>query len=147
MNTRILIPSVIVAVLTLIIVVIVYSKEVNPPVYEFSTDPAAEVAALQAGGIGNVYHVAFTGSMRPFLDGGEYVVIDRNFESAQRGQIAIYRYKSSSVPYIHRLAQKDSLGWIAGGDHNKSYENWERVTKDNFIGVVVGVYRVKKETK
>jgi hypothetical protein len=41
---------------------------------------------------------------------------------------------------MHQAAQIDAGGWIMTGLGNKEYENKERVTAANFVGIVSRTY-------
>lgn len=109
--------------------------ENNPPVYF----QEAKVGEGQ-----KVWQVSHTGSMKPFLQGGEYVVTEANYDAIQLGQILVYQAPYNKSPIVHRAVQKDELGWIMSGDSAKHTESWYRVTKDNYLGTVVAVYRLDK---
>jgi len=109
--------------------------EDNPPVYVREVE-------VRAGE--KVWHVSHTGSMKPFLQGGEYVVTVANYEAIRLGQILVYYAPYNKSPLVHRAVQKDKDGWIMSGDSAKHTESWFRVTKDNYLGTVVSVYRLDK---
>ena len=106
--------------------------EDNPPVYVREVE-------VRAGE--KVWHVSKTGSMKPFLHGGEYVVTVANYEAIRLGQILVYYAPYNKSPLIHRAVQKDKDGWIMSGDSAKHTESWYRVTKDTYLGTVVSVYK------
>jgi len=112
----------------------------NPPVYSVA-NPKSEaiLAALSAGG--RVWEVAHTGSMRPFLDGGEFVVTASAFESIKLGQILTYKADYHDIPIVHRAVQKDEYGWLMAGDASPRSESWARVTTTEYLGTVIAVYR------
>lgn len=107
----------------------------NPPVY---------VREMEVRTGEKVWHVSHTGSMKPFLQGGEYVVTVANYEAIRLGQILVYYAPYNKSPLVHRAVQKDKDGWIMSGDSAKHTESWYRVTKDNYLGTVVSVYRLDK---
>jgi len=104
----------------------------NPPVYLQETNVGEGQKAWQ---------VSYTGSMRPFLQGGEVVVTEANYDAIKLGQIVVYQAPYNKSPIVHRAVQKDELGWIMSGDSAKHTESWYRVTKDNYLGTVVAVYQ------
>lgn len=119
------------------------------PLMEFD-DEAAKIAAFydairEMGG--NAYVAADTGSMRPTLDGGDSILcLPVPYEDLKEGDIVNYRPKwNNGKLTIHRLVLKDKGGWIASGDGNKRSENWERVTKDNYVDRATQIYRTKKK--
>lgn len=103
-------------------------------------DPAMEGAqyAIKVGG--TPYFVAYTGSMKPYLQGGEIVVCKSDFEGIKLGDVVVYRASFSYTPIIHRAVQKDKAGWIMSGDANRDSESWARVRKDNYLGTVVAIF-------
>ena len=107
----------------------------NPPVYVREVEIRAGERAWQ---------VSHTGSMKPFLQGGEYVVTVANYDAIRLGQILVYHAPYNKSPIVHRAVQKDKDGWIMSGDANRHTESWFRVTKDNYLGTVVSVYRLDK---
>ena len=109
--------------------------ENNPPVYFQET---------KVGEGQKVWQVSHTGSMKPFLQGGEYVVTVANYDAIRLGQILVYHAPYNKSPIVHRAVQKDKDGWIMSGDANRHTESWFRVTKDNYLGTVVSVYRLDK---
>ena len=104
----------------------------NPPIYLQETKVGEGQKAWQ---------VSYTGSMRPFLQGGEVVVTEANYDAIKLGQIVVYQAPYNKSPIVHRAVQKDGLGWIMSGDSAKHTESWYRVTKDNYLGTVVAVYQ------
>lgn len=97
-----------------------------------------------AGGVnGKVWNVSFTGSMKPLLEGGEYVVSVSRYDTIRKGEVLIYRQPYYPNPIIHRAVQQDKDGWIMSGDSAKHTESWARVTAKEYIGTVVAVYRLR----
>ena len=90
---------------------------------------------------GKAWAVGFTGSMKPLLQGGEFVVTVDKFDDIQAGQILVYRASYHDKPIIHRAVQKDGYGWLMSGDSSPRSESWARVTKDNYLGTAVAAYR------
>ena len=109
--------------------------ENNPPI--FQQEPVV-------GGWQKAWNVGFTGSMKPFLHGGEIVITENNYDAIKLGQILVYSAPYSKNPIVHRAVQKDNDGWIMSGDANRNTESFYRVTKDNYLGTVVAVYRLDK---
>jgi len=112
------------------------------PVYE-SARPSweAQEAANKLGG--KVWAVGYTGSMKPLLQGGEYVVTVGRFDEVKVGDILVYSATYHDKPIIHRAALKDKHGWLMSGDSSRLSESWSRVTKDNYLGTAVVGYRLK----
>lgn len=137
----------------------------DPQVFWDQTPAQAPIAAtLHArdlpGGGGKVYHVAPTGSMRPLIDDGDYIVVDTKLEfgSLTAGRPVVYQAEwrtPTADPVTHRLSQKDGYGWIASGDavrpvidengRNVHSEARYRITAANYRGVVVGVYTTRRK--
>lgn len=110
------------------------------PIYD---SPIADVLAHDVAEKlnGRAWNVSFTGSMRPLLTGGEYVVTVDRFDDLEVGQVVVYRASYNSNPIIHRAVQKDSHGWLMSGDSAKVSESWARVTRENYLGTAVVGYR------
>lgn len=115
-------------------------KKIDPPVYIVSNpEMVAREAAQKANG--NVWHVGYTGSMKPLLQGGEYAVTAKDFSNIKEGQILVYHATYNKNPIIHRAVQHDSYGWLMSGDSAKISESWSRVTEQNYIGTVIAIYK------
>ena len=99
----------------------------------------AQDAATKLGG--KAWNVGFTGSMKPLLQGGEYVVTVDRFDDIKEGQILVYTATYHNKPIIHRAALKDKHGWLMSGDSSRLSESWSRVTKDNYLGTAVVGFR------
>jgi hypothetical protein len=105
----------------------------------------AEDAAAKLGG--KVWQVSATGSMRPLLAGGEYVVTVANFDAIERGQVLVYHATYNRNPIIHRAVELDAHGWLMSGDSAPVSESWARVTRENYLGtVVLGYKNIEKNT-
>jgi hypothetical protein len=112
----------------------------DPPLH-LSAFPEAEARQEAAQVNGKVWSVGFTGSMKPLLEGGEYVVSVSRYETIRKGEVLIYSQPYHPIPIVHRAVQQDRDGWIMSGDSAKRTENWARVTQKEYIGTVVAVYR------
>lgn len=125
-------------------------KRLDPPTLTYDTPTLTRLSAVaHANSIfGKVYSVADTHSMEPTLWGGDYIVVAATpYDELRLGQIIAYQAEwlpPTAVPVVHRLAQQTGLGWILSGDNNARSEPQWRVTSKNYIGLVVGIYRVKK---
>lgn len=136
-----------------------YPTPINPPVYEreVTLTQLIEEVRLHArdlpGGDGlRTEPVQNTHSMEPLIRGGDYLVIagkrNRKFESLKAGEIILYQADwrpANAAPVCHRLVKKDKDGWILSGDNAERSEPQWRVTEGNYIGVVVAIYRLKKQ--
>jgi hypothetical protein len=117
-------------------------KPVKVDPFVFQVANSQEAAIKEAARVdGKVWQVSHTGSMEPLLQGGEHVVTVLAFGSVQKGQVLVYHASYNRNPIIHRAVQRDSYGWLMSGDSAPHSESWARVTKDNYIGTVVAVYR------
>ena len=125
-------------------------KRLDPPTLTYDTPLLTELSAKAhaATAKGTVYNVMDTHSMEPTLWGGDFiVVVPAPYGELKLGQIITYRadwQPPGAPPVTHRLVKKDSLGWVLSGDNNARSEPQWRVTSKNYIGLVVGIYRVKK---
>ena len=110
------------------------------PIYDSPiAESMAHDAAEKLGG--KAWAVGFTGSMKPLLQGGEFVVTVDKFDDIQAGQVLVYRANYHDKPIIHRAALNDTHGWLMSGDSAKVSESWARVTRDNYLGTAVVGYR------
>lgn len=109
-----------------------------------AAEAEAATHAERLGAGGRAFIVSPTGSMRPLLQGGDYVVTQSDYASARVGQVFAYWptfATRSGHPLIHRAVQKDKDGWIMSGDSAPHTESWARVTEANYIGTLVAIYR------
>ena len=114
--------------------------KIDPPTY-LVPNPQ-EVAQQEAAKVGGkVWSVGNTGSMKPLLQGGEFVVTWGNFDNIQVGNVLVYSATYHHNPLIHRAVQKDSHGFLMAGDSSPRSESWSRVTKDNYLGTAISIYR------
>lgn len=94
-----------------------------------------------------------TGSMAPYIPAAPkgadplrtvcaLVVLDPNARYADitTGALCIYVPVWAGRHVLHQAAQIDGKGWIMTGLGNKDYENKERVTAANFVGIVARTY-------
>ena len=100
---------------------------------------AAQAKADEIGG--KVWHVGFTGSMKPLLQGGEYVVTVERYDAIKVGEVLVYRATYHENPIIHRAAEQDSHGWLMSGDSAPVSESWARVTRKNYLGTAIAGFR------
>ncbi len=135
---------------------------IDPPLFTYPTDLMARLSAeARARDIGGLtFHVANTHSMEPVLKGGDYIVVApparAPYASLKAGQIVTYRAEwYPAAPVTHRLRTKDQYGWLASGDNVRPdiaangqdlhTEAGYRVTEDRYVGLVDGIYRVKRD--
>lgn len=125
-------------------------KRLDPPTLTYDTPILTELSAKAhaATANGKVYYVMDTHSMEPTLWGGDFiVVVPAPYHELKLGQIITYQadwQPAGAPPVTHRLVKQDGLGWVLSGDNNARSEPQWRVTSRNYIGLVAGIYRVKK---
>ena len=112
---------------------------------------AAALHAKEIGGL--VLQIAPTGSMEPFLTGGDYVVADVKFpfDRIKEGDVLIYkaRWRPADANVVcHRAAAKSGDEWIMDGIANAHYETGSdgRMGPAEFRGKVVQVYTKRKKS-
>jgi hypothetical protein len=107
----------------------------------------ANIFANVSGGI--VLAVAGTGSMAPYIRGGDptgvvaYVVTNphRCFAQVEIGELCSYHPESDpTANWLHQTAERDDAGWIMTGLANRQHENWMRMTAANFVGVIARTF-------
>lgn len=94
-----------------------------------------------------------TGSMAPYIPpapaGADplrtvcalaVLVAHARYADIKAGSLCIYVPVWAGRNVMHQAAQIDSGGWIMTGLGNKEYENKERVTAANFVGIVSRTY-------
>lgn len=117
-----------------------------------SLDPLAEAgfwAANYFPGRSEITTIGPTGSMKPLLSGGEVAVLAHDFDSIAIGSIVAYRTVAGSSPAIgsrlvHRIVIQDDRGWLPQGDTPGCVlEDWNPITRDNYIGTLVAIFRPK----
>jgi len=117
----------------------------NPSVYWENTPRQAQIAAdLHAKDRGGkAYLVAPTGSMEPFIAGGDYVVVVPAKEVVV-GRVYLYAAPWAALPVLHRAAATHGNGWIMSGDANRHYEKGGlTVYRDQIIGECVAIYTTR----
>ncbi len=128
-------------------------KREMPPVVEHASKEEARSAAwVQAGKIaGQIYEVADTGSMKPYLLGGEFVVADLSYpyENIYEGMMTLYqaRWLSRAYPPVcHFASKKLGKDWAMEGSNNSTYENTAQTAMglEEYIGRVIAVHRIKQ---
>lgn len=85
--------------------------------------------------------------MEPLIKTGDFVVASPVvFDDRLLGKVVAYRPKWNPGIVSHRLVSGNSVeGFIASGDNNPRSEASERVTKQNFVGEIVSIYRVENK--
>lgn len=114
------------------------------------TKSEAEARALAGPGC---VAVLGTGSMAPFIPASKpgldpfvticgFVVLQpgATVEDVKTGALCVYSPDWAGRSVLHQAASFSDGGWIMTGLHNKGYENKERMTGRNFIGLVARVY-------
>jgi hypothetical protein len=127
--------------------------EIATYVYDSPTVTALSAAAHAKDVGGYVTNILPTGSMEPTLKGGDMVVVSSPaldpFENIKKGDAV--RYAAPGSPHfaadvgaiMHRAVLRDSLGWVMSGDHNAHSESKWRLTRENYLGRAVAVYRTR----
>src|SRR5574343_1651097 len=101
------------------------------PTYLVDDPRAAAIAeASRVGGV--VSPVADTGSMRPALEGGDWVVSVKKWDEVKVGTPLIYTASYHAGMLVHRVAAIDKHGAIMSGDTAKRTESWGRVTEKEY---------------
>jgi len=105
-----------------------------------SREHALSLAQATASVVGGeVFTVSSTGSMKPTLDEGSIVTVERvNFSQLRKGDIVIYR-SAAGTPVIHRLYEQSHDRWLVLGDNNPSVDR-EAVSNANLIGRVCAIF-------
>lgn len=107
---------------------------------------AANLHASEKGFI--AFEVLPTGSMEPYLTGGDWVVIDSlfPFDKITEGDVAVYSaaWLVGGPLVIHQCAARSGDSWIMSGIANHNYENAINglggMTRDRYRGKLVQVY-------
>ena len=94
-----------------------------------------------------------TGSMAPYIPAAAagadplrtvsalvVLVSGASYSDIKAGSLCIYVPRWAGRNVMHQAAQIDAGGWIMTGLGNKAYENKERVTAANFVGIVSRTY-------
>ena len=113
---------------------------------------ASEAEAWKLAGPSAVV-VLGTGSMVPYIPAAPagadplrtvsalvVLVPHARYTDIKVGALCIYVPVWAGRNVMHQAAQIDSGGWIMTGLGNKIYENMERVTASNFVGIVSCTY-------
>jgi len=94
-----------------------------------------------------------TGSMAPYIPSAPagadplrtvsalaVLMSGASYSDIKAGALVIYVPRWAGRNVMHQAAQIDAGGWIMTGLGNKEYENRERVTAANFVGIVQRTY-------
>ena len=113
---------------------------------------ASEAEAWKLAGPAAVV-VLGTGSMAPYIPAAPkgadplrtvsalvVLVPGASYGDIKAGSLCIYVPVWAGRNVMHQAAQIDAGGWIMTGLGNKEYENKERVTATNFVGIVARTY-------
>jgi hypothetical protein len=113
---------------------------------------ASEAEAWKLAGPAAVV-VLGTGSMAPYIPAAPkgadplrtvsalvVLVPGASYGDIKAGSLCIYVPVWAGRNVMHQAAQIDAGGWIMTGLGNKEYENKERVTASNFVGIVARTY-------
>lgn len=106
-------------------------------------------ASLHAKDVGGVfYQAATTGSMEPYITGGDYIVVKKiPYKDVTVGMMANYQavWRPADAPtVVHWVAAKQGNKWIMDGQANKTYEgSGQLMGEKEFRGIVVGIYTTR----
>lgn len=114
--------------------------KIDPPVY-LVNNPAEQAESTATKLKGKAWNVGYTGSMKPLLNGGEYVVTVAEYHKVKEGMVLVYSATYHDKPIIHRAVQKDKYGFIMSGDSAPISESWSRVTPLNYLGTAIAIYK------
>lgn len=126
------------------------AKRIDPIVLTYPTEVlrrlSAEAHAKDVGGIVTL-PVQDTKSMEPLIRGGDLLVVKFTpFAPGLDGRVVACRPQWNPALFlVHRIVAHDSYGYLVEGDNVDAEhpENKWRVTRENFVGEIVGVYRLK----
>ena len=119
--------------------------KLDPPLH-ITPNAQGEALLLAHTSNGQVFKVSYTGSMKPLLQGGEWVVTAAAYNQIQLGQVLVYKAPYNQSPIIHRAVQKDNYGWLMSGDSSPISESWFRVTPESYIGTAIAIFRDPQNT-
>lgn len=119
--------------------------KVDPPTY-ITPNAQGEALIKAHTSNGQVFRVSYTGSMKPLLQGGEWVVTIPAYSAIKKGEVLVYQAPYNQSPIIHRAVEQDSLGWIMSGDSSPHTESWFRVTPESYIGTTIAIFRDPQNT-
>ena len=94
-----------------------------------------------------VFDMGETGSMVPYFNGSEFVVVAKNYGAIKLGDIVAYYAVTGRSPglppMIHRIVDGNAqTGWIPKGDApGNPVETWNPITPDNYVGTLIAVFR------
>jgi len=117
-----------------------------------SPEIAAKAYARDGAGVLRVFHVLPTGSMEPFLTGGDWIVVDFGvpFTAIKAGDLLVYQANwlpADSPPVTHMAAARSGPGWAMDGIANRHYENGtQTMMPADYRGKVIQVYTKRKKT-
>jgi hypothetical protein len=145
------------ALLTALLLGCGYAKRIDPQLLTYPTENMRDLSAINhAIDIhGVVYSVADTHSMEPLIYGGDKIVVAPTpLTRIADGSVIVYRPDWAPVLLVvHRIVASDASGKLVSGDNVKPdiadngrdqrTESRYRVTESNYMGEVVGIYRVK----
>jgi hypothetical protein len=152
MNTR----AIIIALVVVGIAVLLILARKNQKVLHDGLPQRIEVASQAeakalAGPLG--IPVLGTGSMAPYIPAAAvgldpfttvcaYVVLvpGATVEAVTPGALCIYVPDWAKRNVMHQASSFVDGGWVMTGLHNKGYENKERMTGSNFVGLVARTY-------
>jgi len=130
-------------------------KRLDVPIFWDQTPGQQVIAAvLHARDIGGLFSpVAYTGSMEPFLTGGDYIVFKKiPYSEVKVGMMVLYQARWRPEPLsmvCHWVAAKSGDEFIMDGQANAHYEKGDdmRVGEKEFRYQVVAIYTQRKGPK
>lgn len=148
--------GIVIAAIMVIMMALVTSctpKRQDIPIYWEQTPAQAAIASyLHARDVGgNNYQVLPTGSMEPYLTGGDFIVVKPiPYKDIKVGMLANYQARwlpPSSLTVTHWVADKSGKEYIMDGQHNAHYERGPdfRMGEKEFRGIVIAIYTQRKK--
>ena len=152
MNTRALLIALVVLGLAAVLVLARRSQRVLIDGLPLRIECKTQAEAQALAGPGAI-SVLGTGSMAPYIPAAAtgldplatvcaYVVLvpGATVEGVTPGALCIYVPEWARRNVMHQAASFSEGGWIMTGLGNKTYENSERMTGRNFVGIVARTY-------
>jgi len=126
-----------------------YYKHVDPTLYRYDDEKICKLSAALEAKDKNGFTTLVTccKSMEQVIYMNDILVcVPSPFSNDLKGRVVVYRPKWNNYQSTtHRLVSGDAeSGFIASGDNNRESEARERVTKDNYVGEVISIYRVER---
>lgn len=79
-------------------------------------------------------------SMEPLIPADAWIVSETlPFEQLERGQVVLFN-RGPGHRVAHALLKKTDQGWITVGINNKNVDDYTRVTRHNYLGVITAAF-------